>query len=42
MLTQSAEDALCIFGCGISDGSQVTLADVCRAVTNDTFKKADL
>ena len=38
MLTQSAEDTLRIFGCGITDGGQITLADVCRAVTNKTLK----
>ena len=31
MLTQSAEDTLRIFGCGITDGGQITLTDVCRA-----------
>ena len=38
MLTQSAEDALSVLRCGITDGGQITLADVCRAVTDDTFK----
>ena len=38
MFTQSAEDTLCVLGCSITDGSQITLADVCRAVTDHTFK----
>ena len=38
MLTQSAEDALCILSCGITDGGQITVADVCRAVADDTIK----
>lgn len=38
MLTQSAEDVLRILGCGITDGGQITLADVCRAVADDTLK----
>ena len=38
MLTQSAEDSIGILGCSITDGGQITLADVCRAVANNTLK----
>ena len=38
MLTQSAEDTLGILGCGITNSGQITLADVCRTVTDDTLK----